>query len=208
MLLLIKRNIHYLSWSLLGVSWLWAVNMVIWSPELPYLNFNHLNSQMMLIQLSHSLTIFGNIVAVLIIGNQLGRNTKPLLPTTIKYWLYTVGILLLTLGVVWLRFNRFIYHDFYHAILPLAGNTVPLAGAIIIGSLVLPLIKPVILRAPLSWSTAVFTILAIVTFFNHDSFGLLKGESVTYYLLSMSVGIAASELKFKKASVLKWPVSC
>lgn len=202
-----KRNIHYLSWSLLGVGWLWAVNTVIWSPELPYLNFNHLNSQMMLIQLSHSLTILGSIVALLIVGNQLGRNTKPLLPTTIKYWLYTVGILLLTLSVVWLRFNHFIYHDFYHAILPLAGNTVPLASAIIIGSLVLPLIKPVILRAPLSWSTAVFVILAIVTFFNHDSFGLLKGESVTYYLLIMSLGIAASEFKLKKATVLKWTLS-
>ncbi|WP_076460136.1 LTA synthase family protein [Limosilactobacillus caccae] len=197
---------HHLSWPLLGTVLLWIINAVIWSPQLPYANYNHLNSQMLVIQLTHSLTIIAALIVTMVVGDQLSRTTASL-AQTIKYWLYTVGVMMLTILVVWLGFNRFIYHDFYHALLPITGNTVPLAAAMIIASLALPRLRPVIAKAPFTWAMIPLVCLAITSFFSHDPFGLLNGKSISFYLLVMVLGVAGSQIKAKKLNIHKWTLS-
>lgn len=198
---------HHFSWPLLCTVFLWIINSVIWSPQLPYVNYAHLDTQMLVVQLTHSFTIIASLVMVLLIGNQLSKENTGII-RSIKYWLYTVATLLLSILVVWLGFNRFIYHDFYNAILPIAGDTVPLAAAIIIGSLLIPLLKPAITKSPYACCTIAFIFLAIATFFNHDVFGFNDGFSVTFYLLVMVLGAAATNIKEKKPTFLiKWTLS-
>lgn len=191
------------SWTLLILILLWVSNSIIWSPKLPYLNYQHLNSQMLIIQLSQSITILASLTIVMLIGEQLSRYPVAL-TNSIKMWLYTVGLLLGSLVAVWLVANRFNYHNFYHALLPIVGNTVPLSSSMIIGILILPLLRRYIKKAPFTWGTGILIIFAINTFFNHDVFGLLNGQSVTFYLLVMLLGIVASTIKVNRHSLHKW----
>lgn len=197
---------HHFSWPLLGIILLWIINSVIWSPQLPYADYNHNNTQMLLIQLTHSFTIIAAVLMIFVVGDYLSRQHTTILQT-VKYWLYTVGVLLLALLVAWLGFNRFIYHDFYNAILPIAGNTVPFAAAMIIGSFFLPLLRPLIAKAPFTWGAGLLGFFTLSTFFNHDIFGFINGNSVTFYLLVMTMGVTISLIKIKKLNILKWTLS-
>lgn len=182
----------------------WGINTIIWSPQLPYIKYAHNDLAMVGNQLLHSGTIVLFLIALLAVGAVLARQSFRL-TRTIKLWLYT---LLTASGVVlvdWLVFNQFNYHRLYNALLPISRNVAPLATAVIIASGLLPWLRTKVNRSgALVGITLLVLPFAATSLFNQDMFGLLKGNSVTFYLLTLTIGALADQLNTNRRTTIKW----
>lgn len=160
-------------------------------------------------QIFHGITIITTLMLLLLIGDILGQQEFNL-TQFVKYWLYTIGLALLIVVSTWLFLNQFKVQNLYNALLPVTRNTIPLATAIILGSLLLPWLKQHLAPAPNVWLVALITPLAISIIFGRDPFGLLNGRSVTFYLLIMIIGSIATDLIISKrqliVSLVSWGI--
>lgn len=190
-------------WPFTFLTWGWIINTILWLPQLGYGHYEVNNWSMVALQILHSATIILFLMCLLIIGDVLSWHHHSL-ATVIKMWLYTVGLALTILLINWLGFNHFNYHYLYQALLPISRNLAPVATAIIIATLILPWLQHQLrprLRASL---LILLTPLAITTIFNNDAFGLLHGNSVSFYLLIMTIGSLIGRHPFDKRQVSKW----
>lgn len=191
-------------WSFALLVFAWSINTIIWSPQLTYIKYAHNNLTMVGLQLLHSGTIILYLIALLTVGAVLSH--RPLrLARTGKMWLYTI---LMATGVVvvdWLAFNQFNYHRLYNALLPISRNVAPLTTAVIIASVLLPWLRSKI-NSHGSLTGIVLTMLPLTatTIFNRDMFGLLKGNSVTFGLLILTIGALSDQLTINRQTVAKW----
>ncbi|MGN1280182.1 MAG: sulfatase-like hydrolase/transferase [Limosilactobacillus sp.] len=191
-------------WPFTFLTLLWGINAIIWSPQLAYIEYPHNDLTMIGIQLLHSGTIIFFLAALLSCGAVLAR--QPFcLARTIKLWLYTILTASLVVAFDWLVFNQFNYQRLYNALLPISRNVAPLATAVIIASALLPW-----LRAKTDKHRAFVGIillagpLAATSLFNQDMFGLLKGNSVTFYLLILTIGGLTDQVAVKGQHAIKW----
>ena len=182
----------------------WGINAIIWAPQLTYVKYAHNNWTMVGIQLLHSGTIIVFLTVLLTIGAVLTRQTFSL-ARTVKLWLYTILTASLAVIVDWLVFNQFNYHRLYNALLPISRNAAPLATAVIIASGILPWLRTKTSKHSASTGIALLALpLAATSLFNQDMFGLLKGNSVAFYLLILTIGALADQLTVNRRRTIKW----
>ena len=182
----------------------WGINAIIWAPQLTYVKYAHNNWTMVGIQLLHSGTIIVFLTVLLTIGAVLTRQTFSL-ARTVKFWLYTILTASLAVIVDWLFFNQFNYHRLYNALLPISRNAAPLATAVIIASGILPWLRTKTSKHSASTGIALLALpLAATSLFNQDMFGLLKGNSVAFYLLILTIGALADQLTVNRRRTIKW----
>lgn len=188
----------YQSWWLVGLlTFLWALNTIMWSPQLSYISYPANNLHAIILQVIHSITIIGFLLCVMWCGDFLSRQ-KSSLARTVKLWLFIAGITLLAVLGKWLVFNHFTYTSLYSALLPLTQNTAPLATAFLLASLLLPWLKNQVASQATVVSIALLIPMAITTAFNRDAFGLLNGTSVTFYLIVMALGSLTDTVKLTR----------
>lgn len=182
----------------------WGINAIIWAPQLTYVKYAHNNWTMVGIQLLHSGTIIVFLTVLLTIGAVLTRQTFSL-ARTVKLWLYTILTASLAVIVDWLVFNQFNYHRLYNALLPISRNAAPLATAVIIASGILPWLRTKTSKHSASTGITLLALpLAATSLFNQDMFGLLKGNSVAFYLLILTIGALADQLTVNRRRTIKW----
>ena len=182
----------------------WGINAIIWAPQLTYVKYAHNNWTMVGIQLLHSGTIIVFLTVLLTIGAGLTRQTFSL-ARTVKLWLYTILTASLAVIVDWLVFNQFNYHRLYNALLPISRNAAPLATAVIIASGILPWLRTKTSKHSASTGITLLALpLAATSLFNQDMFGLLKGNSVAFYLLILTIGALADQLTVNRRRTIKW----
>lgn len=182
----------------------WGINAIIWAPQLTYVKYAHNNWTMVGIQLLHSGTIIVFLTVLLTIGAVLTRQTFSL-ARTVKFWLYTILTASLAVIVDWLVFNQFNYHRLYNALLPISRNAAPLATAVIIASGILPWLRTKTSKHSASTGITLLALpLAATSLFNQDMFGLLKGNSVAFYLLILTIGALADQLTVNRRRTIKW----
>lgn len=182
----------------------WGVNNIIWSPQLTYIKYAHNDLTMVGLQLLHSGTIMLSLVVLLTIGAVLARQSFRL-ARTIKLWFYTILVTTGAMAFDWLIFNHFNYHRLYTALLPITRNAAPLATAVIIASALLPWVRSKSNGAgTLTGIVLAMLPLAATSVFNRDMFGLLKGNSVTFALLILTIGALADLLPVNHQTVAKW----
>ena len=182
----------------------WGINAIIWAPQLTYVKYAHNNWTMVGIQLLHSGTIIVFLTVLLTIGAVLMRQTFSL-ARTVKFWLYTILTASLAVIVDWLVFNQFNYHRLYNALLPISRNAAPLATAVIIASGILPWLRTKTSKHSASTGITLLALpLAATSLFNQDMFGLLKGNSVAFYLLILTIGALADQLTVNRRRTIKW----
>lgn len=182
----------------------WGINAIIWAPQLTYVKYAHNNWTMVGIQLLHSGTIIVFLTVLLTIGAVLTRQTFSL-ARTVKLWLYTILTASLAVIVDWLVFNQFNYHRLYNALLPISRNAAPLATAVIIASGTLPWLRTKTSKHSASTGITLLALpLAATSLFNQDMFGLLKGNSVAFYLLILTIGALADQLTVNRRRTIKW----
>lgn len=182
----------------------WGINAIIWAPQLTYVKYAHNNWTMVGIQLLHSGTIILFLTVLLTIGAVLTRQTFSL-ARTVKLWLYTILTASLAVIVDWLVFNQFNYHRLYNALLPISRNAAPLATAVIIASGILPWLRTKTSKHSASTGITLLALpLAATSLFNQDMFGLLKGNSVAFYLLILTIGALADQLTVNRRRTIKW----
>lgn len=182
----------------------WGINAIIWAPQLTYVKYAHNNWTMVGIQLLHSGTIIVFLTVLLTIGAGLTRQTFSL-ARTVKLWLYTILTASLAVIVDWLVFNQFNYHRLYNALLPISRNAAPLATAVIIASGILPWLRTKTSKHSASTGITLLALpLAATSLFNQDMFGLLKGNSVAFYLLILTIGALADQLTINRRRTIKW----
>ena len=182
----------------------WGINVIIWAPQLTYVKYAHNNWTMVGIQLLHSGTIIVFLTVLLTIGAVLTRQTFSL-ARTVKFWLYTILTASLAVIVDWLVFNQFNYHRLYNALLPISRNAAPLATAVIIASGILPWLRTKTSKHSASTGITLLALpLAATSLFNQDMFGLLKGNSVAFYLLILTIGALADQLTVNRRRTIKW----
>lgn len=182
----------------------WGINAIIWAPQLTYVKYAHNNWTMVGIQLLHSGTIIVFLTVLLTIGAGLTRQTFSL-ARTVKLWLYTILTASLAVIVDWLVFNQFNYHRLYNALLPISRNAAPLATAVIIASGILPWLRTKTSKHSASTGITLLALpLAATSLFNQDMFGLLKGNSVSFYLLILTIGALADQLTVNRRRTIKW----
>ncbi|MDM8332168.1 LTA synthase family protein [Limosilactobacillus pontis] len=182
----------------------WGINAIIWAPQLTYVKYAHNNWTMVGIQLLHSGTIIVFLTVLLTIGAVLARQTFSL-ARTVKFWLYTILTASLAVIVDWLVFNQFNYHRLYNALLPISRNAAPLATAVIIASGTLPWLRTKTSKHSASTGITLLALpLAATSLFNQDMFGLLKGNSVAFYLLILTIGALADQLTVNRRRTIKW----
>ena len=191
-------------WPFTLLVFAWSLNATIWSPQLTYIKYAHNDLNMVGFQLLHSGTIILFLIALLTVGATLAW--QPLrLARTVKLWLYTI---LLTTGMViidWLAFNQFSYQRLYNALLPITRNVAPLGSAVIIASILLPwLRKRLHGRGLLTGIVLLMLPMAATSVFNRDMFGLIRGTSVTFTLLILTIGALADQLTINRQTVAKW----
>lgn len=182
----------------------WGINAIIWAPQLTYVKYAHNNWTMVGIQFLHSGTIIVFLTVLLTIGAGLTRQTFSL-ARTVKLWLYTILTASLAVIVDWLVFNQFNYHRLYNALLPISRNAAPLATAVIIASGILPWLRTKTSKHSASTGITLLALpLAATSLFNQDMFGLLKGNSVAFYLLILTIGALADQLTVNRRRTIKW----
>lgn len=182
----------------------WGINAIIWAPQLTYVKYAHNNWTMVGIQLLHSGTIIVFLTVLLTIGAGLTRQTFSL-ARTVKLWLYTILTASLAVIVDLLVFNQFNYHRLYNALLPISRNAAPLATAVIIASGILPWLRTKTSKHSASTGITLLALpLAATSLFNQDMFGLLKGNSVAFYLLILTIGALADQLTVNRRRTIKW----
>ncbi|WP_267202160.1 LTA synthase family protein [Limosilactobacillus kribbianus] len=190
-------------WPLTLLTIGWVINAILWLPQLgfPYSRAN--DWSMVGLQFGHSLTIICFLLCLLVSGDILSRQQHSF-AVAVKMWLYTVGLALAILLVEWLGFNRFDYHNLYNSLLPISRDLAPGATAMIIGTVTLPWLRERVQSTATVWMALLFLPLITTTLFNRDAFGLLKGNSVTFYLLVMALGCLGASRPFARRTIAKW----
>lgn len=185
---------------------LWAINMIIWAPQIGYLNYNHNDLHIVVLQVLHGVTILAFLLVILMLGDYLSQLTSNI-ATAAKLWCYTIG---LTSGIVffsWLVFNHFNIQELYNALFPITRNTVPFATAIIVGSCILPWLSRKMAPNASWWVIALFFPFASTTIFSRDLFGILNVHTVTFFLLVMALGALSRHITIDHHTLSKWTVS-
>lgn len=179
-------------WLPLALLYLWAINVTLWSPYFTYLKGARTSGQIF-----HSITITATLMLFLLTGDFLSQLNFSL-ARAIKQWITLWGLALTIVLANWLIFNHFQVQSLYNALMPIARNTAPLATAFIIASLLLPWLSKYFAPAANAWLLVLLFPLLVTSIFGRDSFGLKNGQSVTFYLLTLTIGALCQSIRLNR----------
>lgn len=164
------------------------LNQWLWSPALPFLNYQASLKKTAILGIGHTLTLLALLVALIWWGHALTSKHRAWRSMLVANWLLTWGWGIVTLAVALFAGQTLGFSDLVTVAFPLAQNATPLVGGLLVAPLAVHLVTYLSGEGRRRLRFALLMGLGVATLFNRDPWGLGQGTTALAVLILVALG--------------------
>lgn len=188
----IKRNSILFTWGIIFTN----LNLWLWNPQLPLVNYAINNNKIMLIQVVHVILNIGMTFMLLKLG-QLFAKIKSSFVNLINSWILVIILGLLEVLIQLLWKNQFQFSDLLNSLFPLSRNVIPIVMGIILSRCLVPFYTNLKLSSRHQIGALLLAGLFASTIFNANLWGFDNSYNLVLTIIIVSIGALLSDLKLQ-----------